>query len=131
MMKRTNIVYLILLLSVTSAIAQGSKSLADAERFFGVRSYDMALAKFLEAIQAGEKDPMVHYKTAVCYQKSPETDEQIKSISYFEYALRNGKKLPVTHYYDLRAMYLKEENIQKALENFIKFKDVNSKADKK
>jgi outer membrane protein OmpA-like peptidoglycan-associated protein len=116
---------------VSSAIAQGSKSLADAERFFGVRSYDMALPKFLEAIQAGEKDPMVHYKTAVCYQKSPETDEQIKAISYFEYAIRNGKDLPAMLHYDLGSIYLKDENIQKALENFEKFKAVSSKADKK
>ncbi len=82
-MKRAYILCFIFLVSPTLAFAQGGKSLADAERFFSVRSYDMALAKFLEAVQAGEKDPMVHYKIAVCYQKSPETDEQIKSIPLF------------------------------------------------
>src|SRR6188768_2447627 len=44
--------------------AQDSKALADAEHYFSVRSYDVALPKFVAAIQAGEKDPMVHYKTA-------------------------------------------------------------------
>ena len=92
MMKRAHILWFIFLVSVTAGFAQGSKSLTDADRFFSVRSYDMALPKFLEAIQAGEKDPMVHYKTGVCYQKAEETDNQIKAIPYFEFALANGKR---------------------------------------
>ena len=130
-MKRANTLSLILLLAVTSCFAQGSKSLADAERFFSVRSYDLALGKFLEAIEAGEKDPMVHYKVAICYQKSEETDQQIKSIPYFTYALANGKEMPSSLYYDVGSIYLKDENIQKAIENFTKFREVSSKADKK
>jgi outer membrane protein OmpA-like peptidoglycan-associated protein len=130
-MKRAHILCFIFLFSLTPALAQGSKTVAEADRFFSVRSYDLALAKFLEAIQAGEKDPMVHYKVAVCYQKSPETDDQIKSIPYFEYALANGKDMPASLYYDLGAIYLKDENIQKALANFNKFREVSSKADKK
>lgn len=131
MMKRAHIVYFIFLLSVSSGMAQGGKSLADAERLYGVRSYDMALPKFLEAIQAGEKDPLVHYKTGVCYQKSEETDEEIKAIPYFEYAINNGKDIPTSRYFDLGSLYLKDENIQKAIENFTKFRDLTNKADKK
>ena len=131
MMKSAHILWLIFLVSSTSGFAQGSKSLADAERFFSVRSYDMALGKFLEAIQAGEKDPMVHYKTGVCYEKSEETDNQIKAIPYFEFALANGKDMPPSLYYDLGSIYLKDENIQKALANFNKFREASSKADKK
>ena len=130
-MKSAHILWLIFVLSSTSGFAQGSKSLADAERFFSVRSYDMALGKFLEAIQAGEKDPMVHYKTGVCYEKSEETDNQIKAIPYFEFALANGKNMPPSLYYDLGSIYLKDENIQKALANFNKFREASSKADKK
>src|SRR5687768_5007043 len=130
-MKRAHILCFIFLFSLASALAQGSKTVAEGDRFFSVRSYDMALAKFLEAIQAGEKDPMVHYKTGMCYQKSPETDDQIKSIPYFEYALANGKDMPASLYYDLGAMYLKDENMQKALANFNKFREASSKADKK
>ncbi len=126
------ILYCLVLLALTTTLkAQDKKSLADAEHYFSVRSYDVALPKFLAAIQAGEKDPMVHYKTAVCYQKSQETDEQIKAIPYFEYALKNGKDLPNQLYYDLGAIYLKDENLQRAIENFTKFKEVSSKADKK
>ena len=131
MMKSAHILWFTFLVSLTSGFAQGSKSLADADRFFSVRSYDMALAKFLEAIAAGEKDPMVHYKTGVCYLKSEETDNQIKAIPYFEFALANGKGMPPSLYYDLGSIYLKDENIQKALENFNKFRDASNKADKK
>lgn len=130
-MKSAHILCFMLICCVTSVFAQGGKSLADADRYFSVRSYDMALPKYLEAIQAGEKDPMVHYKAGVCFQKSAETDEQIKAIPYFEFALANGKDMPASLYYDLGNIYLKDENIQKALECIHKFKERSSKADKK
>src|SRR5688500_15667977 len=83
--------------------AQGSKALSDAERFFGIKAYESALPKFLEAIQGGEKDPMVYYKTGICYQKSANSNEQLKAIPYFEYALNNGKGFPIALNYDLGA----------------------------
>lgn len=63
---------LLLLIAYCGAYAQGNKkALADAERYYGIKVYDQALPLFVEAIQAGEKDPMVHYKAGVCYQKKP------------------------------------------------------------
>jgi tetratricopeptide (TPR) repeat protein len=111
-------------------MAQSGKSLAEAERFYGIKAYESALPKFLEAIQAGEKDPMAHYKTGICYQKSADSGEQLKAIPYFEYALTNGKGLPTALYYDLAGLYLRDENIQKALQHYNTYKDL-SKADKK
>jgi len=131
MTKKTIYLLLYLFFAVGSLLAQGNKSLADAERYYSVKSYDAALPKFLEAIQAGEKDAMVYYKTGVCYQKSPEVSEQIKAIPYYEYALSNAQGLPANLYYDLGSIYLKDENIQKAVDNFTKFKEVSNKADKK
>jgi len=130
-MKRTLNLLLCLFFASASLFAQSNKSLADAERYFSVKSYDVALPKFLEAIQAGEKDPMVYYKAGICYYKSPELTEQIKAIPYFEYALQNGQGLPTVLYYDLGSIYLKDENITKAIENFTKFREVSNKADKK
>lgn len=121
---------ILLLLTVTAAWSQNNKALAEAERLFGVKSYESALIKYQEAIQAGEKDPMVHYRTGVCYQKSPELGEQIKAIPYFEYALAQAKGLPSLIMYDLGWLYLKDENISKALENFNKYREVTNKADK-
>ncbi|AYB34536.1 OmpA family protein [Chryseolinea soli] len=131
MTRKVNLLYWLLFFSAVALQAQDSKSLADAEHYFSVRSYDVALPKFLAAIQAGEKSPLVYYKTGVCYQKSPETDEQIKSIPYFEYALKNGKDMPTSLYYDLGTMYLKDENLQNAVQSFTKFRELSSKADKK
>ena len=105
------------------------KTLSEADRFYGIKAYDQALPLFLEAVQAGEKDPMVHYKTAVCYQKTRDTNEQIKAISYYEFALQNGADVPSTAYFDLGELYLLNENLQKAVETFSRYKELN-KADK-
>lgn len=130
MVKHTVCAVLLSFLSVV-LYAQGGKALAEADRLFGVKSYDAALAKYLEAIQAGEKDPMVHYKVGICYQKSPELSEQIKAIPYLEHALENAQGLPNTLYYDLGMIYLKDENLPKAIDRFTKFRELSNKADKK
>jgi outer membrane protein OmpA-like peptidoglycan-associated protein len=115
---------------VCAAFGQVSKkTLSEAERFYGIKAYDQALPLFLEAVQGGEKDPVVHYKLGVCYQKTGDTNEEIKAIPYLEYALQNSAAVPNTAYFDLGEMYLKDENLQKAMETFSRYKDLN-KADK-
>jgi len=113
------------------SIAQGNRSLTDAERYFGIRNYEEALPLYLKGIESGERDPMVHYKTGVCYEKSVEIDQQIKAIPYFEYALKNTNTLPASVYYDLGNLYLKDENLEKAIDSFTKFRDRSNKSDKK
>jgi outer membrane protein OmpA-like peptidoglycan-associated protein len=130
MSKKISFLTLMMLLLHSALMAQSSKSLAEAERFYGIKAFDSALPKFLEAIQAGEKDPMVHYKTGVCYHKSPDLNEQIKAIPFFEYALKNGQGLPQMLSYDLGHLYLKDENLAKAQETFTGFRQ-QVKADKK
>lgn len=129
-MKRL-ILLLTLSFSVSMAcVAQGSKALADAERYFGIRNYEEALPKFLEAIQAGEKEPLAYYKAGLCYQKSTEIGEQSKAIPYFEFALKNKAPVPTSLYYELGDLYLRNEELQKAMDSYTKFKEI-SKADKK
>ena len=110
--------------------AQGSKALADADRYFGIRNYEEALPKFLEAIRGGEKDPLAHYKAGVCYQKSTEIAEQSKAIPYFEYALKNNAAVPVSGHFELGDLFLRNEELQKAIDSYGRFKEL-SKADKK
>jgi outer membrane protein OmpA-like peptidoglycan-associated protein len=129
MIRKDYFLLIILLAAMSSLNAQSKKALAEAERYYGIRAYDQALPLFLEAIQAGEKDPMVHYKTGVCYQKTNQTDEQVKAIPYWEYALQNDTKLPNTAFYDLGEVQLKNEALQSALSSFTKFKEL-TKADK-
>lgn len=128
---RRLVLLVILSFSVSAfCLAQGSKSLADAERFFGIRNYTEALPKFLEAIQAGEKNPLVHYKAGVCYQKSREIAEQSKAIPFFEYALKNKAAVPISTYFELGDLCLRNEELQKAIENYTHYKEL-AKADKK
>lgn len=122
---------IVLLGMVSVAFAQVSrKTLSEAERFFGIRSYEQALPLFLEAVNAGEKDPVVQYKLGVCYQKTGDTNEQIKAIPYWENAISaGGNAFPSSIYYDLGQIYLKDENLLKALDSFNKYKELN-KTDK-
>ena len=125
----------ILLLSITfsislSSFAQGSKALAEADRYFGIRNYEAALPMYLEAIKGGEKDAMAHYKAGVCYQKSTEISEQSRAIPYLEYALKNGASVPNTVYFELGDLYLRNEEIQKAMDSYGRFKE-SAKGDKK
>ncbi len=123
--------YLLIVLVAASIYCFGQgKSLANAERFFGIRNYTEALPLFLEAIAAGEKDPMVQYKVGVCYLNSRDVSQEIKAIPYFENALKGGANLPISIHYDLGELYLKDENIVKATESFTKYKEL-SKNDRK
>jgi outer membrane protein OmpA-like peptidoglycan-associated protein len=124
---------LLLILCTTTLMsfvkAQSGKSLSEAERYFAIKNYEQALPLFLDAIQSGEKDPMVHYKAGVCYQKSASIQEQSKAIGYYAFALKNKAPVPVTAYYELGELYLRSEDIQRAIESFNQFK-VLVKADK-
>jgi outer membrane protein OmpA-like peptidoglycan-associated protein len=122
--------FFIALVITTSVFAQANKAVADGDRFYSIKSYDQALPHYLKAIVDGEKDPTVHYKAGICYQKSKETGEQVKAIQYFEYALANGSGFPTTLRYDLADLYLRDENLKKAIENYTLYRE-SVKADKK
>ena len=131
MIRKSLYFFLAALLTLQLVYAQDTKkALADGEKFFSIKSYEQALPFFETAIKAGEKDPLVHFKAGVCYQKSSEIAEQVKAIPYFEYALQNGKDLPAGLSYDLGQLYLKDENVQKALDSFGRYRE-SMKADKK
>src|SRR5690606_35107655 len=85
--------------SIVEICAQNNKARSEGERFFGIRAYDSALPKFLEAVEAGDKDPMLHYKIGVCYHKSLNSNDQLKAIPYYEYALSKGEGLPLSVHY--------------------------------
>ncbi|MBS1508959.1 MAG: PD40 domain-containing protein [Bacteroidetes bacterium] len=128
--KNSILILLFLALSV-NGFAQDTKKLAEAQRLFTIKSYDKALPLFLEAIQSGVKDPLAFYQTGVCYQKQQNIDDQVKGIPFFEKALKEGKVLSSTILpYDLGYLYMKNEQLDKALESFTFYKNAN-KADPK
>jgi outer membrane protein OmpA-like peptidoglycan-associated protein len=128
-MKRLLFFTLFLFAGTWAALAQAGKTLAEAERYFSIKNYEQALPLFLEAIQSGEKDPMVHYKTGVCYQKSATIQDQSKAIGYYVFALKNKAPVPYTVYYDLGELYLRSEDLLRAIESFNQFKEL-AKSDK-
>ncbi len=116
--------------SIVEISAQNNKARSEGERFFGIRAYDSALPKFLEAVEAGDKDPMLHYKIGVCYHKSPNSNDQLKAIPYYEYAVSKGEGLPNSVHYDLGMLYARDENLQRAVETFTRYREL-AKADKR
>jgi outer membrane protein OmpA-like peptidoglycan-associated protein len=120
---------LFFVLSLTALSQVNKKSLSEADRFYGIKAYEQALPLFLQAIESGEKDPMVFYKTAACLQKSNNSNDHLKAIKYLEYALENGKDFPANARFELGQLYLRDENLQKALETFMSYKE-NNKPDK-
>lgn len=110
--------------------AQGNKSLADAQRYFGIKNYEQALPLYLEAIKSGVRDPSAFYQAGICYQKSQDLNEQVKAIPLFEEALKDGKTAPVSLNFELADLYLKNEQVEKAAETLSKYKSL-TKADKK
>lgn len=116
--------------SIVEICAQNNKARSEGERFFGIRAYDSALPKFLEAVEAGDKDPMLHYKIGVCYHKSLNSNDQLKAIPYYEYALSKGEGLPLSVHYDLGLLYARDENLSRAIETLTRYREL-AKADKK
>ncbi len=110
--------------------AQNTKALTEAQQLFGYKKYEQALPLYLEALNSGVKEAKVYFQTGVCYQKSQDINNQIKAISYFEYALKGGNGIPVSVNFDLAQLYLRNEQLDKALETFTLYKSL-TKADKK
>jgi outer membrane protein OmpA-like peptidoglycan-associated protein len=127
-MKRL-IITSLLFAAVGLACAQAPKSLTEAQRFFSLKNYEQALPKFLEAFQAGAKDATAFHQAAQCYMHSQSVDEQVKGIPYLEQAIALKSDQP-GFYYDLGNLYLKNEQLQKALETFSTYRE-KVKADKK
>lgn len=114
----------LLLMSAVSALGQDTKKTSEAQRLFAIKSYDKALPLFLEAIQSGEKSPLVNYQTGACYEKAQNIDDQVKGIPYFEKAYSEGKALSPSLPYDLGQLYLKNEQLDKALEIFTAYRNL-------
>ncbi|MEL7001682.1 MAG: hypothetical protein AAFN93_02995, partial [Bacteroidota bacterium] len=99
------------------------KKIFSADKYFKIRNYERAIPLYLEAIEAGVKDPIVHYRTAESYKNLFEISERIKSIPYFEFAIENGSdQLPAKVYLDLGKIYHMKGDIQNAINSYNKYK---------
>ncbi|TRX52630.1 OmpA family protein [Fulvivirga sp. M361] len=117
------ILCLFLALSINVLGQSIDKKVYSADKYFKIRNYEAALTLYLEVLEKGVEDPIILYRTALCYEKADEIDEQVKSIPYFERAIKTGMdELPASVYFDLGSAYHKNEQIEKALEYYGKFK---------
>ena len=49
--------------------AQNKKAVEEADKYFGIKAYDQAFPLYKQAIDAGEKNPVVYFRAAPCLQK--------------------------------------------------------------
>lgn len=109
--------------SLTAVGQDVNKLLYNADKYFKIRNYEEALPLYLKAIEAGKKDPVTYYRVAVSYEQSSNIGERIKSIPYFEHALKNrADQLPEDVALDLGKMYHLDGQIDKALATFKEYK---------
>jgi outer membrane protein OmpA-like peptidoglycan-associated protein len=116
-------------LSAALAYSQ-NKGLVDADRYYSIRNYALARPLFEQAIKDGSKDALVHYKTGVCYQKSESLSDQVQAIPYLDYALQNSNTLPIATHFELGELYLKNEEFEKSIASYERYKSA-TKTDKK
>ncbi|MCI0751284.1 MAG: OmpA family protein [Flammeovirgaceae bacterium] len=124
------VVFISLFFLANVGYAQVSKQVAEADKFFNIRNYEQALPLYEEAVKGGSKDPVVHYRAAVCHQKSTSLANQLKAIPFMEFATKYNSTLPPTIHFELGDLYLKAERLQDALDSYSRYRDL-TKADKK
>jgi outer membrane protein OmpA-like peptidoglycan-associated protein len=108
---------------VNHTFSQNTKSLSDAQAWFDSKNYEKALPLFLATIGSGTNNSKISYQTGFCYYKSKDLKTQLNAIPYFEDALKEVKGLPLTIYLEIGEMYLKNEQLDKALAHFSKYRD--------
>ncbi len=99
------------------------KLISDADKYFQIRNYEKALPLYLDALEGGADDAMTYYRTAVSYEQSPQVDQKIKSIPFFEKAIAKGNdRLPGKVLFDLGNVYHLNEQVDKAIELYEQYK---------
>jgi outer membrane protein OmpA-like peptidoglycan-associated protein len=124
----TAVLFMGMMISLSS---QAQKSLTEAQQLYGMKKYEQAIPLYLESVNSGKVAPLVYYQLGICYLKAQDIVNQVKGIIYLEQALKDEKALPVSASYDLASLYLKNEQLDKALETFTHYKSLIKPIDKK
>lgn len=128
-------IHVILLIFCVSSIAVSQdmeRNLYRADKYYSIKNYDEALSLYLEAIEQGNRDAGVYYRTGNSYYHTLKINEQIKGIPYYEYASQNkNEDVPSEIYKELGELYLKNEQIDKAISAFTTYKSTIKNSPKK
>ncbi len=124
---RCGILALVLLVgSPDKSMAQGSDgALVDrANKFFLLaKNYEAALPLYQQAVDNGVAEPLVHYRLGVCYAESADLQNQLKALSYLNYAQQQASAdIPQELSYYLGKTYHRDIQIQEAIKAYESYK---------
>lgn len=125
-MKTSLIYFYITIMSIGIAVGQDlDKNLYRANTYYSIKNYNEALPLFLDVISKGIKSPEVYYRTGYSYYNSELIDEQVKGIEYYEFAIASkDEKIPAHARGELAELYLKDEQIAKAIAILMEYKEI-------
>lgn len=93
-----------------------SKNLPKAEKLFQVQNYKEALPLYLELKNAGVEVELLNYKIAKCLNASPEVNDKVRSIEFYEAVDEAAfRQLPYNYYVEIADAYLLNDQIEQAL----------------
>ena len=124
---------LLILLSAVVCSQDNKQVFLEAESYFHFEEYNEALPSYLRLIKEFPDNANLNYKTGICYLNIPYEKE--KSIEYLEKAKSNitekykdnsfkEEAAPPDVYFYLGNAYRVNNKLEKALENYYKFKDI-------
>ncbi len=110
---------LVLLIAGTPAYCQEinvSKSIQKAEKLFQVQNFKEALPLYLELKNVGAEVELLNYKIAKCLNASPEVNDKVRSLEFYEAVDETAfDKLPYNYYVDIADAYMLNDQIEQAL----------------
>ena len=119
---RLSVLILLIFAFTTAVNAQANRDLYRGDNYFKIKNYEKAAEHYQLAVDAGEADALTYYRLGFSYFQAFELSQKIKSIPYFEKAIKMGEnKIPVSVYFDLGRAYHINNDIQLALDLFRKY----------
>jgi outer membrane protein OmpA-like peptidoglycan-associated protein len=115
-------------LLVGFAQGQDQKAIAEAQKWYNMKSYDKALPLLFEVAKSS-KDPLLNYQTGICLMKAM-PPKPLTAIPYFEKAIPAKAPVPITVHFELAQLYARNEDLDKAIEQAKLYSSL-TKTDKK
>jgi outer membrane protein OmpA-like peptidoglycan-associated protein len=119
------------LMIMLSGLGIAAQDIKKADEAFEQGSFEQALAIYLPLIKKSPQDPVLNYKVGVCYLKSKDAQDQLKSLPYLETAKNKiNEQTPKRVYHYLGKAYHLQQRFDDALAQFELFKKNAPSTDK-
>ncbi|KOY85350.1 hypothetical protein AD998_03540 [bacterium 336/3] len=111
------------LMAMLSCFHLFAQDVKKADEAFEQGNFEQALPVYLTLIKKTPQDPILNYKLGVCYIKSKDAQEQIKSLSFLETSKNKiNDQTPKRVYYYLGKAYHLQQRFDDAITQFEAFK---------